>query len=53
MVCRDYVIVSIQAYIELEALEHILKPFINDVSRDNFDQSREHLKEWDVCASER
>lgn len=44
---------SIQAYIELEALEQVLKPFINDVSRENFDQSREHLKEWDVHASER
>ena len=43
----------VQAYIELEALESVLRPFINDVSKENFELSREHLKEWDVHAPER
>ena len=51
---RLYCIVGfLQAYIELEALESVLKPFINDVSRENFDLSYQHLKEWDVHAPEK
>ena len=43
----------LQAYIELGALEEVLQPFIDDVSKDKFDRIREHLASWDVQPNER
>ena len=44
-----YVIVcGLQGFIELKALEDLLKPYLDDVSRKNFELSSKHLGEWDI-----